>query len=84
MNKFIGMGYFHSGSSICGSDFDKKDKREIVNPNAISSIGEIDFFRLPLTGNKMEEYATVSMINGEKFHLKKHHYLDLMRQLEIE
>lgn len=70
--------YFKKGNSLCGSDFDNIEKVEHINIKAISSISQVEQFKLPLSGQHKGKYAIVRMINGDTYYISDKSQLQLI------
>lgn len=72
------LEYFKLGNAICADDFKNKPQAEYINLQQISSYSNIKRFTTPLSDRYVDDYAIVSMLNGDRFYINKEEYLKLM------
>ena len=74
---FYKLHYFKKGKELCGNDFLEKDKVDTINLSLVSSISDLQQFRLPFSGTFKGNYGLLSMNNGDIYYLKEESFSDL-------
>lgn len=70
----VQIRYFAEGKGICGDDFKNKDKYITINLNFLLSLSGIERFTLPFSGSFVDNYAIVTMSNGNMYYIRSHQY----------
>lgn len=76
------LKYFSTKDSICAADFEREHIVKI-NIKYIVSISELFSFYTPLSGRYVSDYSIVSMVNKDRFLIKKEAYSNLIKVLEL-
>ena len=75
------LQYFTTGSGMCANDLENQRQTENINLQQVSSISDMKKFHLPLSGAYKDDYAVVSMQNGDRFYIDKTEYSKIMESL---
>lgn len=76
------LKYFNK-NVICADDFKSTDKTAMINLKAISSLTELEPFILIFSGKHVNNYATLTMTNNDRYYIREETYEKLKNNLVI-
>lgn len=70
-----------SESGLCGDDFKRPERSDMINLNLLISLSDLQDFELPFSGKFVGKYAIVTMSNNDCYYINEQSYLDFLKVL---
>lgn len=82
-NMFHKINYFKKAKEICADDFNEPNKVDTINLSLVSSLTELQDFRLPFSGTHKGHYALLTMNNGDRYYILTNSFMDLRNAMRL-
>lgn len=87
MENTIALTYFkttQSGKGICADDLKLKNEEVLLNMLYFVSLSPLQLFRMPFTGNGVDYYSVLTMLNGDAYYIGKKEFIRVSELLKTE
>ena len=73
--------YFLKNEGICGADFENRDRIININKEHVTSLSNLEAFKLPFSGKFVGKYATLNLLDGSTYFIREDEYKKLNESL---